>query len=124
MKIVGKILQILGAIFLLIILVIVGCVIYFVVADPFNIKPLLIDKDEPENTSEESTDKNPLLTAEQEQQLEALGIDPAELPQEITPAMEQCFIDELGEDKVKFFASGAASPSPLDVIKTRHCLDL
>lgn len=108
----------------MIVLAIAGFIIYFIVADPFNIKPLLIDKDEQESTNQESTDKNPLLSAEQEQQLEAIGIDPAELPQEITPAMEQCFIDELGEEKVKAFSTGEQSPSPLDALKTRHCLEL
>jgi|AntRauTorckE6833_2_1112554.scaffolds.fasta_scaffold00060_53 hypothetical protein len=73
------------------------------------------------NTVNEAEDKNPSLSAEQEAQLEAIGVDPAEVPSEITPEMEDCFIQKLGEERVRAIEAGA-SPTTLELIKVEPCL--
>ena len=69
----------------------------------------------------DSTDKNPLLNAQQEKILEDFGVDVAKLPTEITPSMQTCFIDILGEERATELANGA-TPSAFEVIKTSKCL--
>lgn len=108
----------LGVIFF--ILILVGT--YFFVTDPLELRPLLFGTNETEQlegTTE--TDKNPLLSEEQEQALETFGIDPASVPSEITPEQEQCFEAELGEERVDEIRAGA-SPKPTEFFKTEHCL--
>ena len=74
LKILNGIFVTLGIVFLILIII----AVYFFVADPFEIKPLLKMMKLPAITSEASspaTDKNPLLTAEQEKVLESFGVD-------------------------------------------------
>ena len=102
----------LGVIFFIIILV--GGYLWLV--DPFGLKSLIpsgispaaIIKTVTGNSEVEidNIDKNPLLTEEQEAQLESLGIDPAELPTEITPEMEERFTQKLGEERTKEIVDG------------------
>lgn len=73
------------------------------------------------NTAE-TEDKIPSLSAEQEAQLESIGIDPAQVPSEISPEMEECFIEKLGEERVKEIEAGA-SPTTLELIKAEPCLN-
>lgn len=72
------------------------------------------------STASDTTDANPLLSAEQEAQVRAFGIDPAKLPQEITPEMESCFAAELGEARVAEIKAGA-SPSAAEFFQARGC---
>lgn len=67
-------------------------------------------------------DKHPLLSPSQEATLEKIGIDPAKLPTTITPAMESCFIEKLGVDRVNEIKAGA-SPNPLDFFSAKSCLE-
>ena len=66
-------------------------------------------------------DKHPLLTNEQENTLEKIGIDPAKLPTEITPEMEKCFIEKLGAERVKEIKDGL-KPSVLDLFRVKSCI--
>ncbi|MCR4306486.1 MAG: hypothetical protein NUV42_00800, partial [Candidatus Yonathbacteria bacterium] len=68
-----------------------------------------------------TADKNALLSPEQEKAVEALGIDPAVLPSEITPAMEQCFYEKLGAERANEIKAGA-EPTAGDYFKARACL--
>lgn len=116
----------LGVIFFIIILF--G--IYLFVADPFGIKPFLsifgksisIPKDMSTSTSTQSTtDKNPSLTPEQEKTLESMGINPATLPTKITPELQTCLIQKLGEARTaELLKSG--KPTPMDFLKAGSCL--
>ena len=45
-------------------------------------------------------DKHPLLSSNQEKILEIFGIDPANLPSEISPEQEKCFEDAIGAERV------------------------
>jgi hypothetical protein len=109
-------------------------------ADPFNIRPMIqmLTSDtqstvqaEKSNTTTPSSssvtpdssgtlDKHPALSAEQESTLESVGINPANLPSSITPAMEACFVAKLGESRVAEIKTGV-SPTPSEVFTTREC---
>ncbi|MBD3208369.1 MAG: hypothetical protein GF370_02870 [Candidatus Nealsonbacteria bacterium] len=65
---------------------------------------------------------HPLLDEEQEAMLETFGIDVDGLPSEITPEMEACFIEKLGEQRVNEIVEGA-TPTPLDFFRAKSCLD-
>lgn len=118
----------LGIIFLILI---IG-MSYIWITDPFNLKPLIpsgispisIIKTVTGNSEVEidNIDKNPLLSEEQEAQLESLGIEPADLPSTITPAMEKCFIQKLGETRTNQIIQGS-SPTPADFLKASSCFN-
>jgi len=105
---------------------------YIWITDPFNLKPLIpsgispisIIKTVTGNSEVEidNIDKNPLLSEEQEAQLESLGIEPADLPSTITPAMEKCFIQKLGETRTNQIIQGS-SPTPADFLKASSCFN-
>jgi|SRR3989344_2632714 len=112
----------LGVIFFILII----ASVYFYVADPFEIKPLikiLTGQSTPakNQTSDATTDKNPVLSPAQEKALEKIGIDPAALPSEITPAMEQCFYAKLGDKRANEIKAGA-EPTAADYFAARSCL--
>jgi FtsZ-interacting cell division protein ZipA len=67
--------------------------------------------------------KNPLLNTSQEASLEAIGINSASLPSEITPAMQVCFTEKLGEERAQEIAGGD-SPTVTDYVKARSCLNI
>ncbi len=113
--------MILGIIFFL--LIIAG--IYLYVADPYGIKPLLQNSygqpaSTTKNTNNAAVDKNPMLSPAQEQALEKVGIDPAKLPTQITPAMEACFYAKLGEKRANEIKNGA-EPTANDYLLARSC---
>jgi len=138
---------VLGIIFLLIILVIV----YLIVIDPLSLRSLLLNKEiDPSistttsdreiaddtvpaqqgtstlatssSSSVEEQDGHPLLDEEQEAMLETFGIDVNNLPSEITPGMEACFMEKLGEQRVKEIIEGATL-TPLDFFRAKPCLE-
>ncbi len=105
----------------------IGLAIYFYVADPYNLKQFMRD---PESTADQSesaadearqSDKHPLLDPEQEASLEQIGVDVAKLPSEITPEMEACFRQKLGDDRVDEIIGGE-EPSTLDLLKAGGCI--
>jgi hypothetical protein len=67
------------------------------------------------------TDKNPLLNEEQEKTLEGYGVDVSQLPDNISPEMEACFVEKLGQDRADEIVAGS-SPNSLEVIKAKNCL--
>ena len=128
LKILNWIFVTLGVIFLILI---IG-ISYIWIADPFNLKTMIPSGVSPVSVIKTITgnsevkidniDKNPLLTEEQEAQLESLGIEPADLPTEITPEMERCFTEKLGEERANQIIQGS-SPNAVDFLKASSCLD-
>jgi len=126
LKILRVFFVILGVIFFL--MIVAG--LYLYQSDFYGIKTIVSYEKEDLSTSEnnnannlnESEDKNPALSAEQEAQLEGIGIDPAQVPSEISPEMEDCFIQKLGEERVREIEAGA-SPTALELIKAEPCLN-
>jgi len=119
----------LGVLFFALIL----CGVYLFVVDPYNLKPLFLNSDsEPQaevakehvatSTAQATVvDSHPTLSESQEAALENVGINPAALPSEITPAQEQCFIDAIGSERVGEIVAGG-SPTPVEIFKARGCL--
>lgn len=96
---------------------------YFFITDPFNLKPLVFDSSDSEYiSSKETIDKNLLISDTQEKLLETVGVDPADLPTEITPTMHECFVGILGAERV-FEIEQGSSPTPTEFFKTKHCLN-
>ncbi len=121
------------------------CVLAYVwFADPFGIRPFIdmmrandantivpsmtvpAEGEAGETTEEQdatqSTDKHPALSPTQESALESVGLDPAKLPQTMTPEMEDCFTTILGEARVTQIKEGD-SPTATEVFKTRSCYE-
>jgi len=132
MKILLKILNIffvfLGVVFFIII---IG-LSYLWIADPFNIKSIIPSGVSPISAIKtiigksdlkiDNIDKNPFLDEEQEAWLESMGIEPADLPSEITPEMERCFIQKLGEKRANEIIQGDLL-NATDFLKANSCLD-
>jgi hypothetical protein len=76
------------------------------------------------NPSAESSNgyDHPLLTPSQESLLQSVGVDPADVPTELTPAQEKCAIEALGAERAQALISGA-TPSMTDVLKAKHCFE-
>ena len=105
---------VLGVIFF--VLIIFG--IYFHIADPLNLRPLLFGTGE----SNSSGSGNSGLSEEQKQALEKIGIDPASVPSEFTPEQEKCFEEKLGEERVAQIKAGDV-PTPYEYYIARDCVE-
>jgi len=97
---------------------------YFLLVDPLNLKPLLFEEPTKDGGTlgDAQMDKNPLLTEGQEQALETIGVDPAALPTSITPSMEVCFVEVLGEKRVGEI-KGGDTPTPVEFFTARDCIE-
>jgi len=65
---------------------------------------------------------HPLLNDNQEEVLKNLGVNINQLPTEITPSMQECFIEKLGTTRAEELLNGA-TPGPLDIFKAKDCLN-
>ena len=74
-----------------------------------------------DTASTKNYNTNPLLNSTQEKQLEDLGVDVSQLPTSISPTMQQCLIQAVGQTRADEIVAGSA-PSALEVIKARNCL--
>lgn len=61
------------------------------------------------------------LTPGQRAMLSTLGIDEADLPATLTPALEACFVEKLGRERVDAVKSGE-TPTVVEGIKAATCL--
>jgi hypothetical protein len=122
-----KLLQIFFTTLGVIFFILIGIGVYLYVADPYEIKPIfkiLMDTQqtaETKSTTSDTTDKNQLLSPTQEQALEKVGIDPASLPSQITPAMTACFYAKLGDKRANEIKNGSR-PTAADYFAARGCL--
>jgi len=66
-------------------------------------------------------DSNPALNESQETMLETVGIDPAELPTEISAEQEACFEAEFGAERVAEIKAGD-TPTISEIFRGRDCL--
>ena len=65
----------------------------------------------------------PYLNTQREDFLKSAGIDPADVPTQITPAQEQCAVEALGLQRINEIKSGSA-PTVIDVLKTKSCFKI
>ena len=70
---------------------------------------------------EKSYDKHPFLNEDQQKTLEEYGVDVNQLPSTISPEMEDCFVEKLGEERANEIVAGD-SPTAMEIFKTRGCL--
>ena len=135
MKFIFRFFVVLGVIFFCL-LVAVG---YFIVADPYNLRPLIsgmyqnsnIENDETTATSQagarkettegESAATNSGISEGQAQALEAVGIDAAAVPTQFTLEQTACFVTVLGQARVDAIVAGA-TPTPTEFFQAKDCL--
>lgn len=116
----------LGVIFLIII--IAGIV--FIIADPYNIKPLIFGSpatDNFSNSETNSTNESSSVSGEfsvsdaQKQALISFGIDPSVVPSSINAEQENCFVSVLGGARVGEIKNGAV-PNAMEFLKAKACI--
>lgn len=90
---------------------------YPVIADLVQSSPSIL-----QNEPVESDYDHPYLNTEQEELLQSIGIDPADVPTEITAAQEDCAIEALGAERAQQIISGA-TPTLNDILKAQHCFE-
>lgn len=104
----------LGVSFLVLILI----TAYFYFVNSTNLAPAILNAG---SDNGESVDKHPTLSESQEKALSTFGIDPSELPSEITPEQEACFEEKLGAERVAEIKAGNA-PTATDYFKAKGCI--
>lgn len=92
---------------------------YIWVKNPLGIKDAFLNNFKDSTTS--IPVDHPLLSSDQEKTLDNLGIDVSSLPASISPEMESCFRDKLGEERVNEIISGS-TPGVMDILKAQSCL--
>ncbi|HNY35825.1 MAG TPA: hypothetical protein PLD14_02475 [Candidatus Pacearchaeota archaeon] len=117
MQIIKAVFLVLGAIFLLLII----AAITLIIIKPYGIDvtkliPVLF------NNNPTSTYDHPYLTTQQEAIFESIGIDPKDIPTEISDSQKKCAISILGEDRANEIVAGAI-PSIKEIVKLKDCLD-
>ena len=112
---------------------------YFIVADPYNLRPLVVnmyqnskvEKDETTlfnqtNTQKVSPEGNSAETSSgvssgQAQALESVGMDASNVPAKFTPEQTNCFVNILGSARVEAIKAGA-TPSATEFFQAKACL--
>ncbi len=112
-----KFFMIIGVIVVAILLLLLILIAGLVFMKPYGIDVTKL-LDEPITSSYD----HPYLNTQQEDLLKSVGIDPADVPTQITPAQEQCAVEALGLQRVNEIKSGSA-PTITDILKTKSCLD-
>ncbi|MBY0537931.1 hypothetical protein K2P47_00870 [Patescibacteria group bacterium] len=112
-------------------------VTYFVIADPLNLRPVVMSlynsreevrADETQLTNEQPQTSNDapetttnMMTVEQEQALEAVGISPTAVPAQFTPQQIECFTGILGEQRVNEIKAGD-TPTMTEFYQAKDCV--
>lgn len=112
---------------------------YFIVADPYNIRPLIssmyqnsnIEKEQTTSsvqgdvqkgtTKEESEVTNSTVSTIQAQALESIGMDASNVPAKFTPEQTNCFVSILGQARVEEIKAGD-TPTAAEFFKAKACL--
>ena len=105
-------------------------IVYLLIRNPFGIGDALLSHFRTSEVVEDSSTAsggssanvdNPLLSDSQEAILEKIGVDVSSLPSTITPEMETCFVEKLGQSRVDEIVAGE-SPGIFDALKAESCL--
>ncbi|PIP67416.1 MAG: hypothetical protein COU72_02930 [Parcubacteria group bacterium CG10_big_fil_rev_8_21_14_0_10_41_35] len=117
-----KIIQILVIVLLVLIILILSAGAYIWFKNPLVVKGIVESKIPfIEKPQMDETYDHPLLDTAQETQLRDIGIDPSDLPEEITAEQQECVEEKLGVERIQELMSGQ-SPSPMDAFKAMQCL--
>lgn len=134
MKWIHRFFVVLGVIFFFI-LIGVG---YFIVADPFHIRPLVMSMyqmqssqddtddttktiDSPATQFETTTATSSSLSDNQTNGLEAVGIAPESVPTQFSPEQVACFNRILGQERVNEI-KGGDMPTPAEYYMAKECV--
>ncbi len=71
--------------------------------------------------SADSSTSSIILSPDQQQALENLGVDPSQIPSQITSEQEECFVGILGQVRVDQIKAGA-QPTVSEFISGRNCM--
>ncbi|NMC51180.1 hypothetical protein GYA54_00425 [Candidatus Kuenenbacteria bacterium] len=116
-----KILKVFLIVFITIVVLIVALGLYIWFKNPLGLRGVIQYKIAPQSVQMDETYDHPLLNVSQEKQLRDIGIDPATLPTEITPAQQACLQEKLGATRAAELLKGAA-PTTADALKAATCL--
>lgn len=127
-QIIVNILAALGVLFIMLIIVVSA----FVIADPYELKPLIFGSpstgatysSRPESTTGETGSQASgefYLSDQQKQALINFGIDPSVVSSQISAEQESCFVNVLGEGRVGEIKNGAV-PSAIEFYKAKACI--
>ena len=94
---------------------------YLWFADPFNIRPMLSNQTIDLLPSAPGADQHPILTPDQENFLNSVGINPANLPTEIDKETEDCLRSKVSPERAAEIEAGA-TPTAMELLKARECL--
>ncbi len=132
MKFIFRFFVVLGVIFFCLLLAL-G---YFILADPYNLRPLFSNMYESTKMNDESGTSVPSnkQTADgvssgnaqnvsdgQAQALEAMGMDAGSVPAQFTPEQINCFVGVLGQARVDAIVAGA-TPTPTEFFQAKDCM--
>jgi len=125
MKVLQGFFTALGVIFF--VLILIG--VWFYVADPYELRPLITALRTPAtmNASDtgtgapEESAPNPRLSPAQNAALETVGISPSAVPTSFTPEQRSCMIEAVGEARAAAIIAGAL-PTAEEFASARACL--
>mgnify|MGYP000607403852 CR=1 FL=1 len=120
MKFIKSILKFFFFLILAVIFVIVLLAVALVIIKPYGIDvikiiPVLLNK------NIESSYDHPYLTTKQEALLESAGINPKNIPTEVTPELQSCAESILGKQRVKEIEQGS-EPTINEILQLKSCL--
>jgi len=121
MRIIGKIIKAIFILLAVVLAVIILLIIAIIIIKPYGIDVLKIIP-AIMNKNPTSGYDHPYLTTQQEAILESIGINPEDIPAEITPAMEECAVSVLGEKRANEIGSGS-EPTLTEIIKLKGCVE-
>lgn len=137
MKWIYRFFVLLGIIFFVILLALA----YFIIVDPYNLRPVFQSMYETNSTRESDTvpsninsdadstaDTTPTpsraptgVNENQAKALESVGINPESVPAQFTPEQITCFVGILGQARVDAIVAGA-TPTPTEFFQAKGCL--
>ncbi len=135
MKFIYRFFAVLGVIFFCLLMAL-G---YFIVADPYNLRPLVasmyqnsnIEKNETPvlnqtdiqkgSTEENSAETSSGVSSGQAQALKSIGMDATNVPAKFTPEQTACFVGILGEVRVEAIKAGD-TPTATEFFQAKACL--
>ena len=103
-----------------------GAYMYFI--DPFGLKALLqpvvtpATNNQPINEPDATGTTQYNLSPAQKFFLQKAGIDPNALPKTISPALENCLVNAVGEERAAQIKAGEV-PTITDLLKAKTCLN-
>jgi hypothetical protein len=116
MKIIKNILAIIGGIFLALTLLAAILIIF----KPYGVNVIKVISAVLDENPKSSYD-HPYLTIRQELLLESVGIDPKNVPTQITPELQKCATLILSDKRLNEIISGS-SPTISELLKLKNCL--